>query len=511
MVISNTNNKRIAKNSLFLYFRTLIVMIVTLFTSRVILKSLGVEDYGIYNVVGGIASMFSIISGSMTDATQRFLTIEIGKRDDGNPNKVFSTSLQLHVLIGIIIVLVAEPIGLWFLYNKLIIPAERMSAAFWVFQCSLFSLFVLVVSIPYNALIVAHERMKAFAYFSVIDAFLRLFVAYLVAINLGIDKLIIYALLMLLSPILLVVLYYIYCRKNFEESKYQYAKDSTLVKEFGNFAMWSMLGNISYVCSNYGVNLLLGTFFEPFVNAARGISLQVQGAFSTFVKNFQTAVNPQITKNYAAGYKDEMFDLIFRGARISFLLILIPVIPILLETDIILSLWLKTVPEFSADFIRIMIVTALISTLRNPLEVAIKASGRIKIFEIAVYGSKLLILPCSYLCLYMGASPVSVFIVTLVFEAVAFIISLIEIERLVGLSFMAFIKNVVYRLLFTIFVAIPIPIIVRLTQDPDVYRFFILTISSVVITIICAIYFGLTRGERTAIFQFVKNKVKAFI
>lgn len=505
---NSENNKRIAKNSIFLYFRTLVVMVVTLFTSRVILQSLGVEDYGIYNVVGGVVSMFSVILGSMTDATQRFLTIELGKGENGEMNKVFSTSLTLHVIIGVTIVLIAEPLGLWFLYNKLIIPADRLTAAFWVFQCSLVSLFVLVISIPYNALIVAHERMKAFAYISVIDAALRLVIAYFIAVNLCLDRLVLYAILMMLSQLLIRNIYNVYCRRNFVESKYLFYKDFALAKEFGKFAMWSMLGNLSFVCGNYGLSLLLGSFFAPFVNAARGVSIQVQGAFSSFVKNFQTAVNPQITKNYASGDLEQMSNLIYRGARLSFLLILVPIIPILFETKTVLTIWLKTVPEYTVPFVQLMIVTTLISTLRNPLEVATKATGKIIMFEVYVYGSKLLILPCSYICLFLGANPVSVFVVTLAFEVIAVVMSLIETHKLTGLSITIFIKNVILKLIITVFASIIVPVLIYLLFEQTIQRFVILTICSVIVTLTCGFYLGTTKGERRAIINFANSKLK---
>ena len=484
----------------------MIIMIVTLFTSRIILQSLGVEDYGIYNVIGGVVSMFSVILGSMTDATQRFLTIELGRGEKGDMNKVFSTSLSIHIVIGIIIILIAEPLGLWFLYNKLIMPSDRLTAAFWVFQSSLMSLFVLVISIPYNALIVAHERVRAFAYISVIDAILRLSIAYFIAINFGIDKLILYAMLMAFSQILLRNIYNLYCHKNFIESKFRLNKDLSLAKEFGKFAFWSMMGNLSFVCSNFGVSLLLGTFFAPYVNAARGIALQIQGAFSNFVKNFQTAVNPQIMKSYAAGKFDEMSPLMFRSARLSFLLILIPIIPLLFETETILTLWLIIVPEYSVPFVRLIILTMLITTLINPLEVAAKATGKIKLFEIFVYGSKLLILPLSYFFLFIGTTPTCVFYTTLIFELIAFLISLILTHKLIGISIISFLKSVILRLIVTFFASLPVPIIITCSVEPGLKKMVILTLCSVLTTIICIFFLGLTKDERNFVINVIRNR-----
>lgn len=506
MLDNTSSNKRIAKNSVFLYLRMIVIMGVTLFTSRVVLQSLGIEDYGIYTVVGGIAAMFNILLGSMTDATQRFLTFEIGKGILGDVNKIFSTSVLLHVLIGVLIILAAEPFGLWFLYNKLILPVERLQAAFWVFQCSLISMFILIISIPYNALIIAHERMKAFAYISVLDAFLRLSVAYLLFIDIGIDKLVLYAFLLLVTQGALRFIYNIYCNRNFEESKFHYTHDSKLIKEFGKFASWTLFGNASFILSNQGVSLLLGTFFAPQVNAARGIAIQIQGALTTFVKNFQTAVNPQLTKNYASGNLEKLNDLLCRSSRMSIFLIIIPFIPILMETEFLLKFWLGVVPEYTICFTRYIIITMPFTALINPLEVTAKATGSIKRFEMYVYGSKLFIIPVSYLLLKLDYSPTSVFCVALCFEILALVLSYIEVNKLVGLSIRTYIHEVLLKIILVCSCSFILPAIIIMSFEQSATRF-ILILISIIPTVVIIYLLGLKRSERDYIKQFLNKHI----
>ena len=317
---TSDNNKRIAKNTLLLYFRMLLMMAVSLFTSRVVLNTLGVEDFGIYSVVGGVVGMFVFINNSMSSATQRYITFALGKGDKNRLQTVFSTTLQIHSLIAVIIVLLGETVGLWFLYNKMQIPADRMDAALWVMQCSIVSMVVMIVSVPYNADVIAHEKMSAFAYISILEVVLKLAIVYLLLVF-SYDKLILYAILILMIQILIRFCYSIYCNKHFEETKYKHVWDKKLFKEMTGFAGWSLFGNMAGVLFGQGLNMLLNVFFGPVVNAARAVAVQVQGAIQQFVANFQTALNPQITKTYAAGELNEMHRLMFRSARFSFYLL----------------------------------------------------------------------------------------------------------------------------------------------------------------------------------------------
>ena len=361
----SANNKRIAKNTLLLYVRMLFMMAISLFTSRVILGTLGVEDYGIQNVVGGIVAMFGFLNGSMSSATQRYITFALGKGDKDRLQTVFCTALQIHALIAVIIVLLGETVGLWFLYNKMQLPADRMDAAFWVLQCSIVSTVVMIVSVPYNACIIAHEKMSAFAYISVLEAVLKLVIVYLLLVF-PFDKLIVLAVLTLLVQLFIRFCYSIYCHRHFEETKYRHVWDKTLFREMNGFAVWSLWGNLSVVLYTQGLNMILNVFFGPVVNAARAIAVQVQGAVQQFVGNFQMALNPQITKNYAAGNLEQMHSLMFRSARFSFLLLFFLSLPVLLETEFILTLWLKTVPDNAVIFTQIMICISLPENSRTP-------------------------------------------------------------------------------------------------------------------------------------------------
>lgn len=414
---TSDNNKRIAKNTLLLYFRMLLMMAVSLFTSRVVLNTLGVEDFGIYSVVGGIVGMFVFINNSMSSATQRYITFALGKGDKNRLQTVFSTTLQIHTLIAGLILLLGETVGLWFLYNKMQIPAERMDAAFWVMQCSIVSMVVMIVSVPYNADIIAHEKMSAFAYISILEVVLKLAIVYLLLVF-SYDKLILYAILILTIQILIRFCYSIYCNKHFEETRYKHVWDKKLFKEMTGFAGWSLFGNMAGVLFGQGLNMLLNVFFGPVVNAARAVAVQVQGAIQQFVGNFQTALNPQITKTYASGELNEMHRLMFRSARFSFYLLFFLSLPVLYETDFILTVWLKMVPENAVVFLRIMICTSLIYTIANPLIIANQATGRVMKYQAVCGTILLLILPISYLCLKMGCPAYSVFIVHFLIESV---------------------------------------------------------------------------------------------
>ena len=311
----SSNNKRIAKNTLLLYFRMLVTMAVSLYTSRVVLNILGVEDFGIYNVVGGIVAMFGFINGSMTSATQRYLTFELGQNNRAQLTKVFSTSLSIHGIISFLIIVLAETVGLWFLWNKMQIPADRMNAAFWVFQCSVAASVIMIMSVPYNAAIIAHERMSAFAYISIIEVSLKLLIVCFLR-YFHTDKLILYAALIVIVQFLIRLCYSWYCNRHFNETKYRWSWDKGLFKEMTGFASWNMFGSLAAITFTQGLNLLLNMFFGPVVNAARGIAVQAQTAIGQFSSNFQTALNPQITKSYATGDMEYMHGLIFPAAAV---------------------------------------------------------------------------------------------------------------------------------------------------------------------------------------------------
>ncbi|CCZ70189.1 uncharacterized protein BN759_02337 [Bacteroides sp. CAG:702] len=505
MVDSAANNKRIAKNTLLLYVRTLFIMLVTLYTSRVVLNTLGVTDYGIYNVVGGVVAMFGFINGSMSSATQRYITFALGKGDKENLQKVFSTALQIHVLIAALIIILGETVGLWFMYTQMQIPADRVDAAFWVLQCSIVSTAVMVISVPYNADIIAHEKMSAFAYISILEAVLKLAIVFALVLS-PFDRLIFYAFLILAVQLLIRLCYSHYCSRHFEESKYRHVWDKSLFREMTGFAGWSMFGNLASVLFSQGLNMLLNVFFGPVVNAARAVSVQVQSAIQQFVGNFQMALNPQITKTYAKGEMDEMHKLMFRSARFSFYLLFFLSLPVLFETNFILTVWLKIVPDNTVVFLRIMICTSLLYTLSNPLMVANQATGKVRKYQAICGTILLLILPVSYICLLLGCPAYSVFIVHFVMESITQAVRMVLLRPLIGIRIRDYFRHIYLRVFVVVILSVILPFLVYGQMDDTVLRFFtvciacVLSVGSVTYTV------GLSSSER----KFIKSKISEF-
>ena len=341
---NNSNSQILAKNTLFLYIRMLLTMLVSLYTSRVILKYLGVEDYGIYNAVGGIVSMFGVISASLSTAISRSLTFELGKENSERLKKVFSISIIIQLCIIAVIVLLGETLGLWFLNNKMVIPADRLVAANWVFHFSLLTFAINLFSVPYNASLIAHEQMNIFAYIGILEVVLKLAIVYCLVIS-PIDRLVLYSLLLTCVALVVQVLYFIYCKKHYKECTFSIVRDKTIFKELFNFATWNFIGSASSIFRSQGVNILLNLFLGPVVNAARAISMQVNNAINGFVGNFMTALTPQITKAYAQENYSYLLNCIYRGSKFSFFLLFFLSAPVLVETDYIPRLWLVNVPD----------------------------------------------------------------------------------------------------------------------------------------------------------------------
>ena len=492
---TSSANKRIAKNTLVLYVRMLFTMGISLFTSRVVLQTLGVEDYGISSVVGGVISMFTFINAAMVSSTQRYLNFELVRGDANQLRSVFSTSLQIHALIALAIIVLSETVGLWFLNEKLVIPEARMTAAMWVYQCSIFSCAVSIMSTPYNAVIVAHEKMSAFAYISILDVSLKLLVVYLLVV-LPFDKLIILSILTLLVQLFIRYIYTLYCHRHFPESYFQFRFNKTLFKEMFGFAGWSFWGNLAAILYTQGLNMMLNIFFGPIVNAARGIAVQVQSAVQQFVGGFQTALNPQITKNYASNNLPQMHSLMFRSARFSFLLLFFLSLPVLMETNFILTLWLKTVPDDAVIFTQIMICISLIYTTANPCVIANQATGKVKIYQMVVGGILLLILPISYIVLKLGAPAYSVFIVHFCIESVAQFSRMYMLRKLIHLPLWQYMKNIYIPIVSTVAIAIILPLVVRLQVSEGWLRFLAVGFTCVLSVGASSYFIGFTKQER---------------
>lgn len=507
---SNNNNKRIAKNTLLLYIRMFLTMAVSLYTSRVVLKTLGVVDYGIYNVVGGIVVMFGFINSCMSSATQRFITFALGKGDLKQLQTVFSTSLQIHAIIAAIVFVLCESVGLWFFYTQMQIPLERMDAAMWVLQCSVLSTMVMFISVPYNADIIAHERMSAFAYISILEVLLKLAILFVLVLY-PIDKLILYAILLLVVQIIIRFCYSIYCNKHFEESKYKRLWDGKLFKEMVAFAGWSLWGHMSSVFNSQGLNMLLNVFFGPVVNAARAVAVQVQSAIMQFTVNFQMALNPQITKTYARGEMEEMHKLIFRSARFSFYLIFFISLPVLFETNFILSLWLGNVPDNTVTFVRIILCTSILTSISNPLMVACGATGKVKKYQAVCGGLLLTILPISWVALKLGCPAWGVFVVHFLVECICLFARMILLRPLIGIKVMSYIKNIWIRILVVAALSPIIPALAYFKMQDTVLRFFAIGFLCVLSVAVFTYIFGFTKHEKLVITSKIQNKALGFI
>lgn len=504
-----SDNKRIAKNTIFLYVRMVIILVVGLFTSRIVLNALGVENYGIYNVVGGFVTIFGFLNGAMANASQRFLTFELAQGNLERQILTFSTSINLHIILAFIIIILSESIGLWFFYNKLAIPADRLQAALWVYQLSIVTVSLAVISVPYNALIIAHERMSAFAWISMLDVALKLAIIYLL-INTTFDKLIFYAVLLFCVQVLDQVIYWIFCIKNFPEARYRFAFDRKIFKGMSNIAGWSLFGNIAGVGYTQGLNILLNMFFGPVVNAARGIAVTVQGVVSGFVSNIQMAINPQITKCYATNDIKRMHNLIFASSKYCFFLLLIVVMPILIKTYDILKAWLSIVPEYTVWFVRLTLCVMLVETLANPLMVSSQAVGRVKVYQSVVGGILLFIVPVAYVCLKMGASPISVFIVQLIMFMIATLFRIMIVGRMIDISLSLYLKDVVSRIIFVFIFSLFISMIISAIMPHTVSGNIITIILIPIVISAISLMIGLNNHERMYIFSSLKNLRKRF-
>ncbi len=410
MIPQNSSNRRIAKNTLFLYFRMLLLMFVALYTSRVYLEALGVEDTGIYQVVGGFVSIFVFLNSSLSGATSRFLTFELGRNDQVRLSKVFATSLNIHICLSIVILLLTETIGLWFLECKMNIPLARMTAARVVYQFSVLSCCLSVIQVPYSASLISHEQMNIYAYVSIVDASLKLLASFILFL-IDYDRLIVYGFLIFLVSLLTQIFYVIYCSNKNKECRFSLFFDKSYIKPMLSFSMWDLFGNFGVMMRGQGVNVILNLFFGPAINAACGFANYVQGAVKSFSDNFMTAIRPSIVKSYARDDYQSMQNYMISASKYSFCLMVLLSVPLIVEIKFVINLWLKTPPEYTYDFCVIALVINLVRTLFSPLMFGIHATGKIKNMSIANGSILFLIVPISYVLLKMGANPLVPFIV----------------------------------------------------------------------------------------------------
>lgn len=419
---------------------------VGLYTSRVVLNTLGVEDFGVYSIIGGVVALFGFFNSAMSSATQRYLAFDIGRQDNQKLHKTFNTTFIIHIGIALLILLFAETIGLWYVNNRLNLPQERMLAVNWLYQFSIFTSLIGVMQVPFNALIIARERMNVFAMISIVDVLLKLIIVYVLLI-LNYDKLITYGILVFVVTFAVALVYRIYCYSNFSESKFKLFRDKAYYKELLAYSGWNLFGNIAAVAKGQGVNLVLNIFFGTVVNAAYGITMQVQSAVSMFVNNFQLAVNPQIIKNYSQGNLPQTHKLIFQSAKFSFFLMLIITAPILLNTQYVIELWLKNPPDYTVVFVQLCLINILIDSISGALMTGIQATGKIRQYQAIVGGLLFLNLPLSYIVLKITQSPSDVFIISIIISFISLQFRLYYLKKVAGISVLDFYSKVIVKLI----------------------------------------------------------------
>lgn len=496
------NTKRIAKNTLLLYVRTFFTLLINLYISRVVLDVLGVDDFGVYTVIGGVVAMFSILSSSLSAAIGRYITYELGRGDVSMLERVFSMAVNIQVVIGTVILLLAELAGVWFLNSEMNIPPGRMDAANWVLQCSVFTFLVNLLSVPYSAVVIAYERMDAFAYISMLEVVLKL----VVAVSLyfcRMDRLVAYAVALLGVAVFIRLVYALYCRRRFRECRYRLFYDKGLFRQMVGFATWNFIGSSAGILKEQGVNVLLNLFCGTTVNAARGISMQVNSAVSAFTNNFVMAVNPQITKSYAAGDMDYAMKLVFQGARLSFYLLLLVSLPILMETRWILELWLNVVPDYTVVFVRLVLVCIMVDSISYTMITLMLATGNIRTYQLVVGGCQLLNFPLSYVALKVGCSPEYTLVIAIVLSCVCLFLRLFMLRRMVGLQVGLFLRKVLWNVCSVSVGAIVVPLWFSSWMEEGWGRFVAELFICMGATVLGIYYIGCSHAERV----WVKEKV----
>lgn len=503
---TSDNNKRIAKNTIMLYLRMFLTMVVGLYTSRVVLQTLGVEDYGIYGVVGGIVAMMGFLNASMSGATSRFLTFELGKGDKDRLKKTFSSALIVHIIIAAIVFIVAETVGLWFLCNKLVIPEGRMIAAHWVYQLSILSSMLTITQVPYNSSIIAHEKMDVYAYVEILNVTLKLLIVYLLVIG-NFDKLILYAILMFAVSVIIMMVYRVYCLRRFEECNFRWIWDKEYLKPLISFSGWNLYGNLGGVMGQQGSNLVINSFFGVVMNAAAGVALTVSGIVTQFASNAMTAFRPPITKLYAQGKVIEMQSLTLLALKAIMILYTIVAIPVFVECDNLLGLWLVEVPNLASTFCRIILISIFFETIRYIIIMDIHASGNVKLVS-AFSGTLFCCSPVIIYLAYRFDAPVqSAFIVLVITNAILSMINILILKRYVP-------QVEAYKYFVTILKIVVSAFIVLLVTEyfaslfkESFFRLFSTGLFSLIFQTFIFFFFCLTVSQRHTMLFFIKSKI----
>lgn len=502
--MTDSRTRRIARNTLMLYIRMFALLLVGLYTSRVVLEALGENDYGIYNVVGGVVAMFTIISGALNSAVSRFITFEMGKGAAARLNEVYSTAVTIQFIIALTVVAAAEPIGLWFIENEMTIDPSRIPAAKLVLHFSILAFVINLMSVPQMASITAHEKMSAYAAIGVLDGLLRLAVAFMIMRS-PMDRLVYYAALMAAVVLIVRGAYGIYCRTHFPECRYRPVFEKPLMKEMFSFAGWNFIGVSAGVLRDQGGNILVNLFYGTAVNAARGIAVQLNAAVQGFVTNFMTAVNPQITKSYASGDKAYMLSLIRRSSRMSFFLLFVIALPILFNTEYLLSIWLKDVPAHTVMFVRLFLVFALCESISNPLITAQLATGKIRNYQLVVGGLMLLNIPVSYIFLKHGAAAEITVAVASAISLVCLAARLVMLRGMIGLSIRKFVSDVCLKIVLVVVISLILPIAIY-NVLPDGFAGFVISAAvCVAVSGSAVLFMGLDGKERKELSAMIRK------
>lgn len=507
---NSINNKRIAKNTILLYIRLLFSMCVGLFTSRIVLDTLGIDDYGVYNVVAGVVAMFSLLTGSLSNAISRYLTFELGKGDKERLKLIFSTSLNIQIVISLVVILIVEVVGIWFLNNHMNIPEDRLFAANWVMHMAIIVFALNIITVPYNASIIAHEQMSVYAYISILEVSLKLMVAYLLYISPK-DKLITYSVLLAVVAFIVSFVYIIYCKNKFEECKYHFVYDKKLLKEMLGFAGWNIFGSGAYLFNTQGVNIVTNIYFNVAANAARGVVVQAESVIKQFVNNFTIAINPQITKSYATGDLPYMHSLMCKSSKFGYLLMLFFAIPFMLETEFIMSLWLKKYPPEAPLFFRLSLLGSMVDLLGNSPAVATWATGNLKKYYTWVSLVGCLVFPLSWMAFAIGMPAYSSYIIFLLVYIVVLVVKLIIVGELVNFPLMKYYNEVLVPIFKTTIVAIIVPTLMYASLNKSIITSFAV-IGVGLVSVAVAVYFiGLSISERRKIYTFAESKWNTLI
>ena len=502
-----SDNSRIAKNTIFMYMRMAITMLVGLYASRVVLRVLGVEDYGLYNVIGGIIALFTVLNSALINTTSRFITFSLAKGNAIDTRQTFNMAFLMHFVVALFLIVIGETVGLWYLHHKLVVPVGREFAAEWLYQFTVVSAVVGTINVPYNACVVAHERINVYAILHIIDSVLKLVVVFIIQVA-PYDKLIFYAALMLLVTVFNFLFNCVYCQQRFNEVRFMVYWNREKFKEILQFVGWALFGNFSNMFYTQGINLMLNVFCGPAVNAARGIAVQVQGVVAQMANNVQTAINPQIIKTYSTNDLDRMQMLICASSRFCYYLLLLFSLPIMLEANYILHLWLGVVPAHTVNFIRLTLMTVLLDAFINPMFTANLASGKLNIYYIPVSVVSVTFMFLTYFAIKYTLVPESTFLCYLAMVALGLVVRILVMRKQVQLKSSIYIKAAILPAMVVTLLASALPVASHLLVRGNIVRLFATLITSGISTVVVVFFVGITKQERQFAVQFLKNKLR---